>query len=210
MNTEKRADLLRNADWNDLFPRLLKFADRRMWLSTLGRSKIPSINSRDALWFVTTAYEKILDGTRNWDDEKIGLYEMMCGAIWSLINSEFKKDVKFKFAKPQALDGKYSDQIDLIEDITTPHPDRICNALLAEEQRVFIEKLRDLLPTEEMQIVFMALEEGYTKPRDIEQVTGISARRIDQVKRNIRDTARRLMKTNEELAINADLRKVPQ
>lgn len=88
-------------------------------------------------------------------------------------------------------------------DTDSPAPEKVAERLKspsAEEVAIRNEDLSLLLdefqsavgdmPSEEAQGIFDCLTEGITKPKDIETLTGVPARRISEVKRQIKNKLR--------------------
>ena len=71
--------------WKELIPKLLLFAHRR------GRRRSILITKADLSDLVAEAVEKTLNGTRQWEPLKCGLYEHLAGIISSLLYNETRK-----------------------------------------------------------------------------------------------------------------------
>lgn len=80
------ATALATADWQDLWPRLLLFSQRRaarlFWRGEYGGAMPGGVKPED---FVMKAIEQALSGERRWDN-KISLFAFLCGAISSMLN----------------------------------------------------------------------------------------------------------------------------
>jgi hypothetical protein len=97
-------------DWNDLYPRLMLVAARR-----LRRSQWRVLRSEQD--FVHDAIRKTISGVRRWDFEKYELYVHLCGVIYSEISNAVT-----------SMDNRSMEHIDNIVDfpLTSEHsPERI-------------------------------------------------------------------------------------
>jgi hypothetical protein len=76
-----------SVNWNDLYPRLLAYAARKLdRLSWRGQRSGAVPGARQAQDFVQDAIEKTITGKRKWNSQEIALFDFLVGVISSEIN----------------------------------------------------------------------------------------------------------------------------
>lgn len=189
LSRETREEL-ENADWTEIWPRLLKYAQAKVWnAKRLGlRNHDPQDLVQKA---VSSAFGAGDDGRfRRWNKEKYpSLLDFLKGIISSLAYHETGKDRKKK-QEPSDPDAEKA--------LDPCHQDIMANytsmglspeeALEREESiRSLINKLESAFSEdEEAQLVLLAIYDGIVRPQAIAEETGISVDRVYKLRAKIR------------------------
>jgi len=188
-------EALKSADLSQLVLRLEYYASglmmRKLWrghrLGSGAKGQLLAAG-KSADDFVSDAFEALFEGRRTYDTD-FDLEKNLKRTIESLIWNWFKKskrqpllDHKTSFTE----DGSEFDPVELASD---PKTAEISDAEInerRESQRQFLAEFKLSLNTDdELLALFDALENDFTKPADIEELTGISAKRIYELKRKL-------------------------
>ena len=169
---------LENADWKEIWPRLVKYAAAKVRKAK--RLRLRNHDPRDLVQdAVSLAFGAGEDGRfRRWNKEKYPeLPDFLMSVISSLAYHEIGKDRK---RKQEHLDHDIERAVDPCHhEIMTNYTSILLSPEEAVEQeessRVLITKLEEILgKDEEAQLVLLAIHEGKTKPQAIAEETGIA------------------------------------
>lgn len=186
---------LKSADLKRLIPSLEYYASgllmKKLWrghrLGTGSKGQLLAAG-KSADDFVSDAFEALFEGRRVYDSE-LDLEKNLKRTIESLVwNWKKKSD------RQPLLDHKsgFSDaglEFDPIQAASDPRTTKISAVELNERRENQEQLLKDfkvsLNGDPELMELFDACESGFTKPADIEELTGIPATRIYELKRKI-------------------------
>ncbi len=182
----KIEQILEEADWESLYPEIIGFAEMKL-RNALGlvvskKKGHPIIDGMDANKFLDHAIDKTLSGVRRWDPEETDLKTHLNGVIRSDISNLFKKGIAILDSVTVA--GEPHRPIDIY-----PDHSRRPDGKFSEEEfrslqnahfRAFHETIQD---DPDLKLIFEAYYAGFVKPRDIADVTGLDARKVDELKR---------------------------
>lgn len=194
----KIEELLEQADWGSLHPRIIEFAEIRL-RSALGtfvskEKSHPTIDGIDANKLLYDAIDKTLAGDRHWDPESINLETHLKGVIRSDISNLFKKGIAILDSATFA--GETHRPIDVYPDHSRRSDKQISEdefrSLQNEHLMAFYKTIQD---DPDLKSIFDAYDAGFIKPREIADVTGLDARKVDELKRKF---LRRYLKFTEE------------
>lgn len=179
------AKRIESADWNELYPVLILFAETRLRNALKTKGK-PVIEGLDANVLLDRAIDKTLDGTRRWKYGDVSLENHLKGVIRSDISAFFKKDIARSVAPPIWTESGPINTIEILGDNhlrpDTTVSDDEHSTLLNEHISAFRESVAD---DSELVELLDAYDAGYTKPADIAGLTDIDPRRIDELKRKL-------------------------
>lgn len=191
---QRLVDILQQADWRHLTPRMEDFADmvlrRYFWRGfrmKVGKEGQLLANGKSADDFVMEAIDALLTGPREYNFEltlEQNLGRTIESQIW---------DWKKKSDRQPLLDRKKGDAAEeefdpfaIAVDSTTAG---ICEA--EKEERLKHQKIlvadceASLNGDAELSALFDAYKSGFFKPADIEELTGIPAGRVSELKRKL-------------------------
>jgi hypothetical protein len=183
MDTEITSQI-ENANWDELYPILILFAQTRLRhaLKTNGN---PVIEGLDANVLLDQAIDKTLDGTRKWKYKNISLEDHLKGVIRSDVSSFFKKDISKSVVTIQA-ENETVNAIETVGDQSS-RPD--IKMFRAEEEALLVHHLAEfkasITSDKELSQILETYDAGFTKPKDIADLTGLDPRRIDELKRKL-------------------------
>ena len=204
----KKRELLDQADWDDIIPKLLKHALsklRRHFFydnSPLGGSKIEQL----AEDLVIDAVGKLWDETVSWEHgKKDNLFYFLQGVINSQVshlfdNDEYKTTGRFPVATSEgaATDVEVEELLkranphdEHARDLTPSTPPNPEDALLTKEQEeqdkanadALLERLKG---DKELEDVFLCIMGGTTKPREIAQEMGVEVKQVYNLQKKLR------------------------
>lgn len=138
----------------------------------------------------------VLSGERKWEPER---GELILFIKHSVIRNLRSNTYKLKENSiVDCLEEYYgSDEADGLpkekraESLKTPSAEEV--AILNEDLSLLLDEFQSAvsgMTSEEAQGIFDCLTEGISKPKDIETLTGVPARRVSEVKRQIKDKLR--------------------
>lgn len=175
INSEVRKEL-DAANWDDLLPRLLKYARSKLYKTQLV-SKI-TIEPEDLVSeAIALAYGVGQnDGYRHWNKETFpDLCIFLFSVIKSLVSHKIEHHIKFPAQEIGDFDGATQ----------TPTPEEVIiqkNNLSKIYQRIYESVEGD----DEMETVILCIEEGFDTPREIASQTGYEIPRVNNILKRIR------------------------
>lgn len=191
----KMLDLIAAADWTSLTPRLEHYAEtkmrRLMWRGlrvTAGMNGQLLVDGKSADDFVTEAVDALLNGPRTYDNE-LSLERNLSRTIESNIWAWKKKSDRKLIVDHRPMTSEDGTEFDPIVAAVDPTS---CHATEAEknEKRALQNKLLDdfgasIQGDVDLTAVLEAYKADFTKPADIEELTGIPAARVSELKRKL-------------------------
>lgn len=180
---------INGAPWDTMYPQLLDYADftLRQGLGSgaeADKRGRPCIEGRDAEWFLSTAIEKTLDGTRRWDPASVDLCRHLREAMRSLIDSHLKSGVVRRRKDSSETDVGIVAPVEAHADHSPSPAERVANDETSAERKKHVLAFKAALATDaELLELFEAYDAGYVTPRDIAAVTSLSEERISELKR---------------------------
>jgi DNA-directed RNA polymerase specialized sigma24 family protein len=188
-------EALKSTDLPWLIPRMEYYANRllekKLWrghrLGTGAKGQLLA-DGKSADDFVKDAFEALINGRRTYD-EQLDLESNVKRTIESLIwNWKKKSDRKPLLDRKTTFeeDGTELDPIGLAADPTTTGISAVEMNELRENQNLLLADFKVSLEGDsELTELLEAYENGFTKPADIEELTGIPAKRVSELKRKI-------------------------
>lgn len=191
---DQRLDkILTTAKWKELTPGLLYYADslirncpwRGLPVTSApgGKLCVDGFGADDVLQL---AVERFLNGQRTYD-HSVPLEYNLKRAIRSIIWSANKSCRRSRVSELTVDDDDVGDPMDTLEG-NDPRPDMV--AVRVEQIEIEKRKLTQFEETlsgdSELRQVVEAYKDGKFKPRDVEKYTGISAARVSELKRKLR------------------------
>ena len=180
------------ADWKELTPRLLYFADtlvrQCVWrghVVTAKRGAKLCIEGFGADDILQEAIDRLLNGRRTFN-QTVSLEQNLRGAIRSIVWSLNKAAHR----KPQLADATSSmspEGSDPLHQLPDPSPSIDAQENARQQQQMLSRFERSLGTDAELRAVFNAYKDGVTKPREIEALNGIPAERVSELKRKLRE-----------------------
>ncbi len=188
-------EAFQSSDLPRLTPRMEYYANRllekKLWrghrLGTGAKGQLLA-DGKSADDFVKDAFEALIKGRRTYD-EQLDLETNLKRTIESLIwNWKKKSDRKPLLDHKTTVgeDGTEFDPIGLAADSTTTGISAAeLNELRENQNRLLADFKVSLEGDPELTELLEAYENGFTKPADIEELTGIPAKRVSELKRKI-------------------------
>lgn len=198
---------LEAADWKELGPPLLRatyyFIARERWRGlkvVLSVNNELTIEGQGAEDFINTAVEKLTSGQRTYRPD-LNLEENLRRTIESDIFS-FRKSVRRVPWARQTLEQVEEDPVGSTEEIDEQLPEHAAEAaeLVRRQREMLAAFTACIADDEDLTLVLFALEEGKSKPAEIETVTGILAARVSELKRKLSERADKFLKTHPHYA----------
>ena len=187
--------ILAAADWKEITPRLLYYADnlirgcawRGLRIQAKHGSKI-CVEGCGADDFVQEAIERLINGRRHYN-QSVTLEQNLKGIIrsmiWSLNKSSRRRGVT-ELSSPTGVEGVSA----TLEDLPSNEPSAVSSVVTAErlgEERKILEAFEKSLAHEPelLKLVAAYKAEHYT-PRSVEKFVAIPATRVSELKRKLR------------------------
>lgn len=205
-----RDELIEAAPWDVIGLQLTSFADvqirRHAWLGEpayLSDGHVVLADGRNGEDYALEAIHDLLDPNagRKWDHEKNpDILDYLKSAVKSMISNasrrlENRTTVRSVIAS-QDDSGDVLDRFDVIPDAHPNAADCLELDERVECQKAVIEQLRASVSEDpELKALLEALENDIVKNRDIEELTGILAARVSELKRKLRDRLERIQPT---------------
>jgi DNA-directed RNA polymerase specialized sigma24 family protein len=175
---------LDKANWPEISPKLLKFADSKAWM--LRATGIADVDHEDLIHeAILLAYGAGPNGTfRNWNKETYPeLASFLISVIKSILNHKMDHHLTFK-SDSKSLDDDSLDDCDLVK-LSPKSPEEI----LKEEYALFNlnaaidERVKG---DQEIELVLRSLEDGVSKPRHIAEETGYDINKVNNILKRLR------------------------
>lgn len=191
---QRLVDILQRADWRHLTPRMEDYADKvlrryfwRGFRMKVGKEGQLLANGKSADDFVMEAIDALLNGPREYDFD-LTLEHNLERTIESRISAWKKKSDRQPLLDRKRADAgeEEFDPFAVAVDSTTIG---ICEA--EKDERLKHQKIlmaaceASLNGDAELFALFDAYKSGFFKPADIEELTGISADRVSELKRKL-------------------------
>ena len=164
--------------------------------ASFGTNKQLLVNGKSADDFVKEAVQAFFKGKRTYRfdlDLETNLKRTIESRIWDWK----KKSDNQPLIDHRGLVSEDGSEFDPISNAEDPGPSGATAVELSEQhelQRTFLEEFKIHLKNDsELSELLSALEEGFTKPAEIEELTGIPAARISELKRKLESKAARFM-----------------
>jgi hypothetical protein len=187
-------EIVAGADWKELTPRLLYYADKLIrrcpWrgipVSAQAGSKlcVEGYGSDD---FLQEGLDRFLTGRRAYD-YSMSIEQNLRGAIRSIVWSVNKSSRRTPLLDiAQAQRETYSDPIEQLSSSTSSvEVGVIADEEAEKQQRILDEFEKSLIHENDLLRLVAAYKAAHFKPRDVEKFTGIPAARISELKRKLR------------------------
>jgi len=166
--------------------------------SLVFRDRKPEDIAQEAMWL-------FLKGDRKWDPKRVpDLLYFLRGVVNSIINHQSKyvyvrKTVSLNQTAEheEDMDTSREDPLETIQ--SDAQRDSVIEGFIAQDGKKDAERLLILIKEEigndeELALLFLCLEEGITKPREISNETDIPAERISELKRKLEQKALRALR----------------
>ena len=196
---------IRGADWGELYPVLILFAQIRLRhaLNTYGN---PVIEGLDANVLLDQAIDKTMDGTRTWNYEEVSLEAHLKGVIRSDVSSFFKKDVARRIADPVETKDGLVNAIDVHMDHSLRPDSTVSDREDLTLKRQHLDAFKASVADDaELAQILESYEAGFTKPRDIAELTNMDPRRVDELKRKLLQKYLRFTDKHADILEKADM-----
>jgi hypothetical protein len=191
-------EIVKNADWKELTPRLLYFGDmlirkcpwRGIPVTARAGAKL-CVEGYGADDFLHDALDRLLTSRRAYD-HSVSLEQNLRRAIRSIIWSANKSSRRSLLTE---IGQTERENVDPIEQLPGPASSAdvaaIANERTAEQRRLLAEFEKSLAREPGLLRLLAAYKSGHYKPREIEKLTGIAASRISELKRKLRSRMER-------------------
>jgi hypothetical protein len=188
-------DLLADADWKVLTPKLENYADsvlhRYLWrgfrLGIGARGQLLAAG-KSADDFVMEAIDALLNGPRKYNFE-LSLEKNLQRTIESTIWNWKKKADRQSLVDHEEIisdDGIKFDPIETAVDPTTTKISEVQRLERSTHQKLLLDEFEaSMNENQDLSNLIDAYKSGFTKPADIEQLTGIPAVRVYELKRKL-------------------------
>jgi hypothetical protein len=190
------SEILATADWKELTPHLLYYGDklisRCVWRGLTvtaqpdGKVCVEGFGADD---FLQESIDRFMSGRRAYNFS-VSLEQNLRGAMRSIISSLNKSSLRGPLIDINAASNpnEKSDPIDQLPSSTPSAEASIMADERAQEQKRMLEEFEKSLAGEnDLMIVLNAYKAGHSKPSEIERRTGISAPRVSELKRKLRE-----------------------
>jgi len=204
-------DKLKEADWDDVFPRVVKYAHRKcVNYSLLGFDFDPEVLVEEA---IARAYgcgtsSRSESTFRNWNQDAYpDLASFLISIIKSMLNhltehhaafrmESFSDDESDEFDKPSKFDLEAQNSSFLTGLIRpkTPEEQLVLNRQM-DLFRTFLNRLSS--EDEEIGMVLMAYEDGAEKPADVSEITGIDIDKVYNINKRLNRRILGFLKEND-------------
>lgn len=189
-------EILGAADWKELTPRLLYYGDnlirRCIWRGLAvtsrpgGKVCVEGVGADDLL---QEAVDRLLNGRRTYNHSgslELNLRGAIKSIVWSLNKSSLRRPL-IDITGTSNLD-KNTDPIDQLPGSTLSAEALIIADERAQEQKRRLEEFeKSLIGENDLVTILDSYKAGYLKPSEIERHTKISASRVSELKRKLRD-----------------------
>lgn len=192
---------LNEADWDEVLPRVLKYAESRAnkfrWL---GDKIDPEDLVNEAIELAYGVGEK--GAYRNWDREKCpSLTKFLIGIIRSMTSHMAEHEIRFPKESYYYKDGTPKDEsiygtiYAITERLETKTPE---GEIIENENLAAMEEQLDLISDEDedLGLVILCIKEGYGEPRYIAEETGFGVEKVNNLLKRLR---RKLNKYNPKV-----------
>ncbi len=198
---DRTTQLIEDADWERITLELYSYADwsirKLIWRGSPAGSDQGSIalaNGKDAKDYCNEAIRSILDSKskRHWHPERdpdlqAYLKSTMKSMIWNDSQLLENKTTRRQFPGLVNSDGKEVDIIANAVGDDAPPDTELVRQDLQSQQKLLLEAFRKSIASDsELTDLLDAYEAGFTKPRDVAEVTDLSAERIYELNRKLR------------------------
>lgn len=163
-------------NWDDHWKRSLLFAARPVNTDSELRNRYDRNDIAEEL--VQDAIEKVINGTRTWDEDRISLLMCLFGTIRSDLSN-----IKRKYLNQESNNYDISSMLKEKEKSEHCSPEHIVSC--KETKNKFIDKLKneDKKASETLSII---IEEGITGPKEISETTDQSVEQVTNAKKRIK------------------------
>lgn len=192
---DRLVEIVQSADWKRLTPRLENYADwilrRYLWRGLrveVGKSGQLLVAGKSADDFVTEALDALLNGPRTYNFDlslETNLQRTIKSSIW---NWKKKSDAKplLDWKKAETEEGEeFNPIMSAVDEESVRTPEAVRVERLRHQQILIAECEAALKSDEELSLLFDAYKNGFFKPAEIEELTGISASRVSELKRKL-------------------------
>jgi hypothetical protein len=178
---------LDNINWEYVSVQGLRYTQNK-----LRRYKIIENSAMESIDFVHTAVERIYGGSRQWNKERYpDFMDFFKSVIDSLIYHENKKLNNFKTTpilnpngKENILDIEVGVEYEF-DSLKQQNPEKL--VIIKNKYEEFYRKAYDIFKgNKDLETVFQLINKGITKPKEIAEITGLTIRKINNVKKKLR------------------------
>lgn len=186
--------LMQGQNWDRIVPEVLLYCvslfkqDGRSRTQIIAQGHLAEDMAQQAIGLV-------LSGKRKWEPERGELIPFIkFGVIKSLRSNAYKlkeKSIVDCLDEYYCLNDTTDCPLKTAESLKTPSAEEI--AIQNEDLAILLDTFNTAvsgMTSEEVQGIFSCITEGICKPKDIEILTGVPARRVSEVKRQIKDKLR--------------------
>lgn len=209
---KKILDLIQKADWDDIYPRAIKFAITQLWF--LSRSPLRGAPKEQiAHDIVSQAILKIINGYRKWEPDRGPLLEYLFSVIKSDISHLYESEdyvltSRLPVSPQENSDGEFVEQEELLTraheldkhaaDIA-PDPPPLAYEVLIEYE-ICGHLLNVIKGDDELENIVLCMLEGFSKPRDIAEQLNVDIKIIYNAKKRLERAYNDLLRNKKEIS----------
>ena len=190
---ERFEQIIAAADWKNLTPRLMYYADSRIrrcaWRNTLVQVTAEhslSVEGLSASDFMQEAVDRLLSNRRHYNFD-VSLEQNLRGIIKSLVWNLNKSSRRSQIAELPQTDSGGDDPLEGLPGSERSPADLALRAEAIKHQRARLDAFEQSISDEpNLLAIFRGLKREETTPRDLEKLTAIPAARISELKRQLR------------------------
>jgi hypothetical protein len=160
---------LREADWDQLLPRLVEHTERRLRRVRWGSTQEREPSAANVQQVINTAIERCLEGRRHWSEACPDLEVFMKGVIDSTVSASKKASVRDKVRLSE--DG----EVESFEERASVEDDLVAEAGLRGIRAAFEACLDD---DPKLQELYLAILDGNVKREEIAEALGWDAKEV--------------------------------
>jgi RNA polymerase sigma factor (sigma-70 family) len=190
-------ELIQQADWDDIYPRALKYALKK--LSFLSGSPLEGVSKKQVAHdIVSQAILKIIDGDRKWEPGRGTILNYLIYVVKSDISHLYRLD-DYKLTSRMPVSPQKDNDRESIEteellkkaheldkhaaDISPDPPQSVDNILIEHE---ICDSLLEVIDgDDELESIVRCMLDGFSKPRDIAEQLGVKPKNIYNAKKRL-------------------------
>lgn len=190
---ERFEQIIAAADWKNLTPRLMYYADSRIrrcaWRGVpvqVAAEHSVSVESLSASDFVQEAVDRLLNNRRQYNFD-VNLEQNLRGIIRSLVWNLNKSSLRSQMTELPQSDSVDGDPLDALAGPERSPADAALRAEAIKHQRERLDAFEQSIADDpNLLAIFRGLKKEETTPRSLEKLTGIPAARVSELKRQLR------------------------
>lgn len=194
----KILDLIQQADWDDIYPRLMKYALSK--LSIRSGSPLEGVPTKTlAQDIVNEAIRKVIEGDRKWDPERGSLFNYLkYSVIQSEISHLYESDYYYLTSRmPDTQGGRESVSVNTNEvssrsQAPSEHAPSINPGIPQSPEEALVENevhnqlLKAVEGDEELEGIVLCILEGHEKPKIIAELLGVNPTTIYNARKRLK------------------------